>query len=67
MKREDLSSLSIQELKDKVQEMKQQHSRMILNHTVSSTESPIGIRHSRRAIARVSTELRNRELQQLAQ
>jgi large subunit ribosomal protein L29 len=67
MKREDLSSLSIQELKDKVQEMKQQHSRMILNHTVSSTESPIGIRHSRRAIARVSTELRNRELQQSAQ
>jgi large subunit ribosomal protein L29 len=67
MKREDLTSLSIQELKDKVQEMKQQHSRMKLNHTVSSTESPIGIRHSRRAIARVYTEIRNRELQQPAQ
>jgi large subunit ribosomal protein L29 len=67
MKREYLTSLSIQELKDKVQEMKQQHARMVLNHTVSSTESPIGIRYSRRAIARVFTEIRNRELQQSAQ
>lgn len=67
MKQEDLTSLSLQELKEKVQEMKQQHARMVLNHTVSSTESPIGIRFSRRAIARVFTEIRMRELMQPAQ
>jgi large subunit ribosomal protein L29 len=63
MKKESLKDLNLLELKDKVSEMKQQHARTVFNHTVSASENPISIRHSRRAIARVYTEIRNRELQ----
>jgi ribosomal protein L29 len=54
-------------LKDKVKEMTQLQSRLVFNHGVSASESPIGIRHNRRAIARINTEIRMREIQETAQ
>jgi ribosomal protein L29 len=54
-------------LKDKAKEMTQMQSRLEFNHAVSASENPIGIRHNRRAIARIHTEIRKRETQESAQ
>jgi len=67
MKQEEIKDLSLMELKDKVKEMTQLQSRLVFNHGVSASESPIGIRHNRRAIARINTEIRMREIQESAQ
>jgi large subunit ribosomal protein L29 len=67
MKQEEIKDLSLQELKDKVNEMTTQQARLVFNHTVSASENPIGIRHTRRAIARIKTEIRKRANQESAQ
>lgn len=67
MKQEEIKNLSLAELKDKAKEMTQMQSRLEFNHAVSASENPIGIRHNRRAIARIQTEIRKRETQESAQ
>jgi len=66
MKSTELKDLTVGELQEKIAEMTQSHARMVFNNTVSSLESPISIRHSRRDLARVKTELRKRQIQELA-
>lgn len=66
MKTTELKDLTVGELQEKIAEMTQSHARMVFNNTVSSLESPISIRHSRRDIARLKTELRKRQIQELA-
>lgn len=67
MKTQDIKDLSTAELREKIAEETQNFSRMMFNHTVSSLESPISIRHQRREIARLKTALRQREIQEQAQ
>ncbi len=62
MKQDQVQDLSIVELKDKIQEETQVLAKMVFNHTVSTIENPLKIRSTRRAIARMKTELRKREL-----
>jgi large subunit ribosomal protein L29 len=62
MKQEQIQELSIIELKDRITEESQVLSKMVFNHTVSTIENPLKIRSTRRAIARMKTELRKREL-----
>jgi large subunit ribosomal protein L29 len=57
MENKDIIALSVQELKDKIREEKANLNKMHLNHSVSPLESPIKIRHTRRTIAKLSTEL----------
>jgi large subunit ribosomal protein L29 len=66
MKTTELKDLTVGELQEKIAEMTQSYARMVFNNTVSSLESPISIRHSRRDIARLKTELRKRQIQELA-
>jgi large subunit ribosomal protein L29 len=63
MKRESIKELSLDELKDKLANEQQQLSKLVFNHTVSSIENPMLIRHTRRGIARLKTEITNRNNQ----
>jgi len=61
MKRESIKELSQSELIDKLAEEQHQLSKLVFNHTVSSIENPMLIRHTRRSIARLKTELTERD------
>ncbi len=53
--------LSLEELKDKITSEQQRLTQLKMNHTVSYLENPMQIRHSRREIARMKTELQKRQ------
>lgn len=57
MKKEDIKNLSIDDLKSKAAEMEAKMEKMVLNHAITPIENPMTIRHTRREIARVKTEL----------
>jgi len=50
-------------LKEKMAEFKKQHADLKLAHTVTPLENPLQIRKARRTVARLATELTNRENQ----
>lgn len=58
----ELKDLTVQELQDKLQEERNGLTRLRFNHTVSPVESPVQLRHKRKDVARILTELRQREL-----
>ena len=64
MKQLEIQDLSLSELKDRINEETQRLSKTVFNHTVSAVENPMQIRHARRGIARMKTELRKREMEQ---
>lgn len=64
MKQQEIQDLSLAELKDRLNEETQTLSKLVFNHTVSAVENPMRIRHARRGIARMKTEVRKRELQE---
>ena len=62
MKKVDLSQLSDADLKEKMNDEKNAHSKMTFNHIISPVENPIRIRLTRKTIARMMTEIRKREI-----
>ncbi|WP_303323167.1 50S ribosomal protein L29, partial [uncultured Duncaniella sp.] len=50
------------DLRDRLAEMEKDYAQLKINHAVSPLDSPAKITHARKAIARVKTELRQREL-----
>jgi large subunit ribosomal protein L29 len=62
MKQSDITQLSTSDLREKVKEVKGVLAKLRLNHAVSPVESPASITANRKAVARLSTELRKREL-----
>lgn len=62
MKKEEIKELSTQDLKDRLVEMEKDYLQLKVNHAVSPLDSPAKITHERKMIARVKTELRQREL-----
>ena len=62
MKKVELKELSTQDLKDRLEQMEQEYAQLKINHSVSPLDNPAQIRRDRRMIARVKTELRQREL-----
>jgi large subunit ribosomal protein L29 len=58
----ELKDLTVQELQDKLQEERNALTKLRFNHTVSPIESPVMLRHKRKDVARILTELRQREL-----
>lgn len=58
----ELKDLTVQELQDKLQEERSALTKLRFNHTVSPVESPVQLRHTRKEVARLLTELRQREL-----
>jgi large subunit ribosomal protein L29 len=63
MKQEEIVQLSGEDLKDRLDEANEKMQNMILTHTISPLENPLQIRHLRKTIARLKTEMNKRNNQ----
>ncbi len=63
MKAADLKELTVQELEDKLGDEREALAKLRFNHAVSDLENPMQLKHRKRDIARMLTELRKRELE----
>ena len=64
MKTREIKELTTAEIQDRLVAEKENLTRMTLNHAISPLDNPVSIRETRRTIARLATELRQRELNQ---
>jgi large subunit ribosomal protein L29 len=55
--------ISTAEITEKLENGKEEMVRMCLNHSVNPLDNPMKIRYARRNIARLSTELRKRQIE----
>ena len=62
MKMNEVKGLETNELVEKLENAQAQLNTLKLNHTISPLENPSQIKATRRDIARMNTELRQREL-----
>jgi large subunit ribosomal protein L29 len=65
MKNSEVKQLSNTELQEKLVDLQSELARMRMNHAVSPLENPLSLRAQRKTIARLLTEIRNRELEQI--
>lgn len=63
MKQAEIKELSVEELQQKLAEIKKEYSDLKVAHSVTPLENPMQIRKTRRTVARLATELTKRELQ----
>ncbi|MGM0478617.1 MAG: 50S ribosomal protein L29 [Bacteroidota bacterium] len=63
MKQEEIVQLSLEDLKDRLDESTEKMDQMVLTHKVSPLENPLQIRSLRKTIARLNTELTKRNKQ----
>jgi len=63
MKQEEISQLSLEDLKDRLITSKEKLEKLILSHRVTPLENPLQIRSTRKDIARLNTELTKRNRQ----
>lgn len=61
MNQSEVLKLSNEELKDQLVEKKIKYNELKMIHAVSPLENPIQIKSLRRSIARITTEITNRE------
>lgn len=62
MKKVDLSQLSTSDLQEKLTEERNALDKICFTHAISPVENPMKIPHAKKTIARMLTELRQREL-----
>ena len=62
MKQADIKQLSTSDLVERIKEGKSGLAKLKLNHSVSPIENPAKITADRKSVARLTTELRKREL-----
>ena len=62
MKKEEIKELSTADLKERLAQMEKEYLQLKVNHAVTPVDNPAKITSDRRMIARVKTELRQREL-----
>lgn len=62
MKKTEIKDLTTKELIEKIKDEKLLLTKMKLNHHINPLDNPMKIRHTRRNIARLLTELRLRQL-----
>ena len=63
MKQQEITKLSVEDVKKRITDLSEQLLKMKLSHKVAPMENPIQIRRVRRSIARLNTELTKRESQ----
>lgn len=63
MKNKEIKELSEEELRTKLVEYKKQHGDLKMAHAVTPLENPLQIRKVRKTVARLATEITNRENQ----
>lgn len=57
MKNSEIKALTLEELKDKIASEQESLRKLKFAHAVSPVENPMQIRHTRRLIARLKTQL----------
>jgi len=62
MKNSEIKELTTPEIVERIDAEKDKLTRMKMNHAVSPLDNPITLKDVRRNIARLKTEVRNREL-----
>ena len=62
MKNSEIKELTTPEIVERIDAEKDKLTRMRMNHAVSPLDNPITLKDVRRNIARLMTEVRNREL-----
>jgi len=62
MKKEEIKELSTADLRERLAQMEKEYLQLKINHAVSPLDNPAKLTADRRMIARVKTELRQREL-----
>lgn len=62
MKNSELKSLSVEELKARLTAEQEGLKKLKFAHAVTPIENPMKIRHNRRVVARILTEIKQREL-----
>ncbi len=62
MNNSELRSLTLEELQSKLSEERSNLQKMKFEHAITPVENPSNIKHSRRGIARILTEIRAKEL-----
>ena len=62
MKIAEIRELSTKELVERIDAEVAAYDQKVINHSISPSENPAQIKHHRRMIARMKTELRQREL-----
>ena len=62
MKTSEIKELTTAEIQERLATEKEQLVRMKLNHSISPLDNPLQIREARKTIARLNTELRQREI-----
>ncbi len=62
MKMNEIKSLADKDLREKLENAELAYTQLKLNHSVTPLENPSQIKAARRDIARMQTELRQREL-----
>lgn len=65
MEQSVIKGLSTADLKDRLEDETKQLVKLRINHAVSDLENPNKLKTYRRTIARIKTELRKRELEEL--
>lgn len=63
MKNKEIKELSVEELQIKLAEYRKQHADLKMAHAVTPLENPLQIRKTRKTVARLATEITNRENQ----
>ena len=62
MKKAELKELTVKELQERLEVAEKENVQQKINHSISPLDNPLKIRADRRMIARMKTELREREL-----
>ena len=62
MKSTEIKELSVKELTERMNAQKELLERLKMNHAISPLDNPMQIKETRRDIARMATELRQREI-----
>ena len=62
MKAKEVKELTTAELKERLDAQKAELTQMKLQHSISPLDNPLQIREVRKTIARLATEIRQREL-----
>lgn len=62
MKKEEIKEMTTADLQERLATMEKEYLQLKVNHAVSPLDNPAKITSDRRMIARVKTELRQREL-----
>lgn len=64
MKQQEIKEMATADLRARLAQMAKDYRQLIINHAVTPLDNPAKITADRRAIARVKTELRAREIQE---